>query len=39
MDDGIYSNQFSDKKCRVCGRYGCEGSIDCECACERRDVV
>ena len=37
MDNGVYSNQFSDKKCRTCGRYGCEGGIACEVAAERRE--
>ena len=36
MDDGVYSNQFSDKKCRNCGRIGCEGGASCEIASEMR---
>ena len=34
MDDGVFSNQISDKKCRTCGRLGCEGGTDCLYAAE-----
>lgn len=30
VDDGVWSNQFSGKKCRTCGRIGCEGGASCE---------
>jgi len=36
MDDGVFSNQISDKRCRICGRLGCKGGAECLAAAERR---
>lgn len=35
-DNGVY--HVSEKKCRTCGRIGCEGGRSCEVAAEMRNV-
>jgi len=36
-EESIFFSQQSDKKCRICGRIGCEGGPSCEMAAEMRD--
>lgn len=38
-EESIFFSQQSDKKCRICGRRGCEGGPSCEMAAEMIDLI